>query len=336
MCCATKAASRLSSRKKGLPFARGPFRTARRTLCEGSRAAIARSGRSRRRHARRQRPSRRPRSPRSAKCWRRCFHRSVGCHAEDSRTASCRSHSEVALALLTLAMVVLHATSGILDFFRARLLGEAALRLDRALSARVFAYHLNPGCADDQSLRDLDQMRAFLSGPAPAVVFDVPWLPVYLGAISLLHPLLGVFATGAAGLMLGLTLAAERGRGAHAARTARGRWSFASSSRGAAAVAPMALESGLHQRWTTLNRRHLQAQSLAARHASALSAAVKAVRPALNLGSSGPEPFSSSTAKWPQGRYLRRRSSSHARSHRWRWRLRIGAASPWCADAMPG
>jgi ATP-binding cassette, subfamily C, type I secretion system permease/ATPase len=201
------------------------------------------------------------------------------------------SHSEVALALLTLAMVVLHATSGILDFFRARLLGEAALRLDPALSARVFAYHLNPGCADDQSLRDLDQMRAFLSGPAPAVVFDVPWLPVYLGAISLLHPLLGVFATGAAGLMLGLTLAAERGRGAHAARTARARWSFASSSRGAAAVAPMALESGLHQRWTTLNRRHLQAQSLAARHASALSAAVKAVRPALQSGILGTGAF---------------------------------------------
>src|SRR5205085_11600076 len=62
------------------------------------------------------------------------------------------------------------------------------------------------------------------------------------------------------------------------------RWSFASSARGAAVVAPMALESGLHRRWTRLNRRHLQAQTLAARHASALSAAVKAVRPALQSG----------------------------------------------------
>jgi ABC-type protease/lipase transport system fused ATPase/permease subunit len=83
------------------------------------------------------------------------------------------SQSEVALVLLTLAMVALYATSGILDFFRAHLLGEVALRFDRALSARIFAYHMNPGSADDQPLRDLDQMRAFLSGPAPAALFDV-------------------------------------------------------------------------------------------------------------------------------------------------------------------
>ncbi|MGZ5890634.1 MAG: type I secretion system permease/ATPase, partial [Hyphomicrobium sp.] len=102
------------------------------------------------------------------------------------------SHSELALALLTLAMVALHAASGILDLFRARLLGEAAVRFDRALNAHVFADHVNPASADAQPLRDLDQMRAFLSGPAPAALFDVPWLPVYLGAIYLLHPLLGV------------------------------------------------------------------------------------------------------------------------------------------------
>jgi ABC-type protease/lipase transport system fused ATPase/permease subunit len=122
-------------------------------------------------------------------------------------------------------------------------------------------------------------MRAFLSGPAPAALFNVPWLPVCLGAIYLLHPLLGVFATRAAGLLLGLTLEAERGnrgRRVHVARTARARCSFASSARGAAAAGQTYIEGGLHRRWTTLNRRHLQAQALAA-----LTAAVKAVRPAL-------------------------------------------------------
>lgn len=210
------------------------------------------------------------------------------------------SRSEVALALLTLAMVALFAASGILDFFRARLLGEAALRFDRALSARVFASHARSAVAfskvsvDDQPLRDLDQIRAFLSGPAPAALFDVPWLPVCLGAIYLLHPLLGVFATGAAGLLLGLTLVAERGnrgRGAHAARTARARWSFASTARGAAATGQTSIESGLHRRWTRLNRRHLQAQALAARRASVLSAVVKAVRPALQSGILGTGAF---------------------------------------------
>jgi ABC-type protease/lipase transport system fused ATPase/permease subunit len=53
----------------------------------------------------------------------------------------------------------------------------------------------------------------------------------------------------------------------------------------------MALESGLHRRWTTLNRRHLQAQTLAARRAGVLSAAVKAVRPALQSGILGTGAF---------------------------------------------
>ena len=214
-------------------------------------------------------------------------HRSRGAHAarfcpadrrranstrSRSTTASCPSHSEVALALLTLAMVVLYATSGILDFFRARLLGEAALRLDRALSARVFADHLNPGCADDAvSARPRPDARIPVRpgtgrGVRRAVASRLSRrnLPAASVAWCLRHggrgPHARAYARGGA----------ARGRGAHADRTARGRWSFASSSRGAAAVAPMALESGLHQRWTTLNRRHLQAQSLAARHASAL------------------------------------------------------------------
>jgi ABC-type protease/lipase transport system fused ATPase/permease subunit len=53
----------------------------------------------------------------------------------------------------------------------------------------------------------------------------------------------------------------------------------------------MALESGLHRRWTTLNRRHLQEQTLAARRASVLCAAVKAVRPTLQSGVLGTGAF---------------------------------------------
>ena len=190
------------------------------------------------------------------------------------------SRSEVALALLTLAMVALYATSGILDFFRARLLGEAAMRFDRALSARVFASHarsadaVSKGSVDDQPLRDPDQMRAFLSGPAPAALFNVPWLPVYLAASParrLRHggrgPPAWAHARGGA--------RQSRPQGARGPDSSA-RCSFASSAREAAAAGQTHIESGLHRRWTTLNRRHLQAQALAA-----LTAAVKAVRPAL-------------------------------------------------------
>ncbi len=32
-----------------------------------------------------------------------------------------------------------------------------------------------------QPLRDLDNVRSFLSGSGPIAFFDLPWLPVYLG-----------------------------------------------------------------------------------------------------------------------------------------------------------
>jgi ATP-binding cassette subfamily C protein len=32
-----------------------------------------------------------------------------------------------------------------------------------------------------QPLRDLDQVRGFLSGPGPLALLDLPWMPFYLG-----------------------------------------------------------------------------------------------------------------------------------------------------------
>ena len=51
------------------------------------------------------------------------------------------------------------------------------------------------GRADTDALRDVAQLRAFLSGPGVLALFDAPWLPVYLLVITLMHPLLGVVAT---------------------------------------------------------------------------------------------------------------------------------------------
>ena len=43
-----------------------------------------------------------------------------------------------------------------------------------------------------QPLRDLDQVRGFLSGTGPPALFDLPWMPLYLGICFLFHPWIGV------------------------------------------------------------------------------------------------------------------------------------------------
>lgn len=201
------------------------------------------------------------------------------------------ARSAPALVALTLAMLALYAASGLLDFLRARLLSRAAERLDRDLSARVFAVQqalaLKARRRGDglQPLRDLDQIRAFLASAGPTAVFDLPFIPLYLGAIFLLHPCLGLLATAGASALIAVMLLAEAastGPVAATARSAAKRWAFAAAARrNAAAVRAMGLTPHLAQRWTTLNARHLKAQRSASRLANGAGALIKAARPAL-------------------------------------------------------
>src|SRR3954453_8633049 len=58
-------------------------------------------------------------------------------------------------------------------------------------------------------LRDLAVCRGFLSSPGALSLYDVPWVPIYLAFIFLLHPVMGCIALGGAVVLFGLTLATE-------------------------------------------------------------------------------------------------------------------------------
>jgi len=45
-----------------------------------------------------------------------------------------------------------------------------------------------------QPLRDLDQVRAFLSGIGPTAFLDMPWIPIFLIVLFLFHPVIGATA----------------------------------------------------------------------------------------------------------------------------------------------
>ncbi len=63
-------------------------------------------------------------------------------------------------------------------------------------------------------MRDLTTVRQFLNMPSTLAFFDAPWAPVFLGAVFLLHPWLGVLALLSTGVLLGLGVLTEtRSRG---------------------------------------------------------------------------------------------------------------------------
>lgn len=125
------------------------------------------------------------------------------------------AHSVPTLVGLSLLMLGLYFFLGLFEWLRARIMSRIAARLDRDLRTRVFglvlALPLRSRAGQDalQPVGDLDQVRGFLSGPGPVALIDLPWMPLYLALVYLLHPWLGVLALAGALVLIGLTVLTE-------------------------------------------------------------------------------------------------------------------------------
>jgi PrtD family type I secretion system ABC transporter len=103
------------------------------------------------------------------------------------------------LVALGAIVVVLYAYFGFLEFVRTRLLVRIGRRVEDRFRHRLFdalSWHSlrrTPGVGS-QPINDLATVRQFLSGQAPFAFLDLPWVPVYLGVIFLMHWLLGAVA----------------------------------------------------------------------------------------------------------------------------------------------
>jgi ATP-binding cassette subfamily C protein/ATP-binding cassette subfamily C protein EexD len=60
-----------------------------------------------------------------------------------------------------------------------------------------------------EALRDLGICRSYLGSPGALSLYDVPWVPIYIAVIFLLHPVMGWIALGGAFILFGLTLTSE-------------------------------------------------------------------------------------------------------------------------------
>ena len=109
----------------------------------------------------------------------------------------------------------LYVFQGLLEVVRTRILIRVACATDEALSARVYGIVTRiplriRGDADSlQPMRDLDQLRGFLSSYGPASFFDLPWLPIYLFICFQFHSLIGITATCGALVLVSLTVLTE-------------------------------------------------------------------------------------------------------------------------------
>ena len=207
-----------------------------------------------------------------------------------------RSRSESTLAMLTLITVGLLLVVGVLELVRSRVLVRVGARLEQALGGRLFAAVCErqlsaPGSHRTQPLNDLATIRQFVAGNGLSILFDLPWTPIFLAFLYLVHPALGLIALFGALTIFALTLASElltRRRLAQAGAEQIASLAFTEASlRNAEVLGAMGMLSAIRRRWLERQRRALALQSEAGDMAGTLTAASKFARMALQTAMLG-------------------------------------------------
>ena len=182
----------------------------------------------------------------------------------------------------------LYVAQGILDLIRGRVLVRIGTSLDEALNARVFdtvvRLPLMVGGRNEglQPLRDLDNVRSFLSSMGPGAFFDLPWLPFYLAICFAFHTMIGLTALVGAIILVTLTIITEfmsREPAREAMGLAARRNDLAATSRrNAEVLVAMGMSGRLTKRWSEANEKYLSGNQRASDVAGGLGAIAKVMR----------------------------------------------------------
>jgi PrtD family type I secretion system ABC transporter len=125
------------------------------------------------------------------------------------------SGSTPTLIVLTVGVLFVFAVSGVIDALRSRILSTFGVIFDQKVSGHIFSALFDgvvrrQSQAGSQALRDLDQFRQTMTGPGISVVFDVPWIPIYMIILFFIDPVVG-FVTFLGGVILvGLAFLQDR------------------------------------------------------------------------------------------------------------------------------
>ena len=126
------------------------------------------------------------------------------------------SRSEPTLFALTALIVFLFLVMGILDHARGRVMARVVAAFQARLDRRTFEAALkraqvapgDPAAAAAQ--RDLEAIQRLFASPVLLAVFDVPFVPLFLGAIFIFHPMMGWLSVAGGVLLIIVTVLNQR------------------------------------------------------------------------------------------------------------------------------
>ena len=196
------------------------------------------------------------------------------------------SQSGSTLIVLSLGCAFVFIVSGIIDHYRAMVLSGFGVVFDQQLASRTFAALFDAVVRRQgtraQALRDLDTVRGAIGGHAINVLFDLPWMPVFMIILFVIDPMIGV-VTLLGGIVL-IILAFLQDRATHSAikeanEAAIASYSFTDAAlRNGEVVRALGMLPTLGRQWAHNRYRSVAAGSRAAQEGGFYAGAIRFVR----------------------------------------------------------
>ncbi|WP_409410898.1 type I secretion system permease/ATPase [Bradyrhizobium sp. sBnM-33] len=178
------------------------------------------------------------------------------------------SRNVATLLGLSLMVLLAYLIQAYFEALRARMLCRVATMFDVGMQESIHtALAMLPLRGANpmlllQPLRDLDQVRTFMSGMGPTAFLDMPWIPIFLVTLFLFHPAIGATALLGTIAIIAMTLLTERlSRGAARAAmdsSARRQVLADTTQRNAEVIRAFGMIDRFTVRWSQANERYLR------------------------------------------------------------------------------
>src|SRR6266699_4960376 len=219
------------------------------------------------------------------------------------------SRNVATLLGLSLMVLLAYMMQGYFDALRSRMLCRVATLFDAGLQESIHTAlatlplrGVKPVLMQ-QPLRDLDQVRAFMSSMGPTAFLDMPWIPIFLIALFLFHPAIGMTALLGTCAIVAMTLLTERmSRGAAKAAmdsSAQRQVLADATQRNAEVIRALGMMDRFTVRWSLANERYLREHIRATDVYANLGAGATVMRYVLNPGCWASVPISSYRTRLP-------------------------------------
>ncbi|WP_075217288.1 type I secretion system permease/ATPase [Mongoliimonas terrestris] len=197
------------------------------------------------------------------------------------------SRSYDTLTMLTLLAMGALVTYGLLEYIRSSTFLVLGNRLIRQLNLPTLEAALGAAQQDglgkaSQALRDLSEVRGFITGNAVGAPMEAIWSPIFMGVLTLLHPLYGLVAFLSAVAVMALSIVADllskqtlkEANEAQVEATGR----IAGALRQAEVIDAMGMLPAVARRWERAQRAAMLLLDSGTRRSKAVSALSRSVR----------------------------------------------------------